>query len=300
MALPRKRPLARDLPLSRHRAARIHHRGLAGHVRQLAARVRQEVPGGHHRPGHRNRRRRAPARRRGGARARNPPADAARLRELAAAVRAGTPAEVDRLAHDPELIVLMETYGDRAASTEMRPAVPVYVDRPGARFAAWYEFFPRCAEGKPDSTSTFRDCMGRVDDAAAMGFDVIYFPPIHPIGFTKRKGRNNSTTSEPGEPGSPYAIGGPAGGHKAVEPDAGHAEGFRVAGEERSGPRAWRSRWISPSTARRTILTSRTIRTGSTSGPTARSNTPRTRPSATRTSTRSTSTATIGKRSGRR
>ena len=152
--------------------------------------------------------------------------DASRLRELAIAVRVGTPADVDRLAHDPEVIVLLETYGDRAAATELRPAVPVYVDRERARFAAWYEFFPRCAEGKPDSTSTFRDCLGRVDDAAAMGFDVIYFPPIHPIGFTKRKGRNNSTTSEPGEPGSPYAIGGPAGGHKQVEPTLGTLKDF--------------------------------------------------------------------------
>ncbi len=82
------------------------------------------------------------------------------------------------------------------------------------------------AEGKPDTTSTFRDCMGRVEDAAAMGFDVIYFTPIHPIGFTKRKGCNNSVTSEPGEPGSPYAIGGPAGGHKMVEPTLGTLKDF--------------------------------------------------------------------------
>ncbi len=159
-------------------------------------------------------------------RAKKLPADAHRLRDLAAIIRAGVPGEVDRLAHDRELIVLMETYADRTVSTEMSPAVPVYVDRPGARFAAWYEFFPRCAEGKADSTSTFRDCLDRIDDAAAMGFDVIYFPPIHPIGFTKRKGRNNSVTSEPGEPGSPYAIGGPAGGHKMVEPTLGTLKDF--------------------------------------------------------------------------
>ncbi len=159
-------------------------------------------------------------------RAKKSPVDSTRLRDLAVAIRTGSPGEVDRLAHDRELIVLMETYGDRAASTEMTPAVPVFVDRPGARFAAWYEFFPRCAEGKPDSTSTFRDCLDRIDDAAAMGFDVIYFPPVHPIGFTKRKGRNNSTTSEPGEPGSPYAIGGPAGGHKTVEPTLGTLKDF--------------------------------------------------------------------------
>lgn len=160
------------------------------------------------------------------ARAKKAPVDAARLRELAAAVRAGDPGEVDRIAHSTELTVLMALYGERAAPTEHKPALPVYVDRKAARFSAWYEFFPRCAEGKPEGGSTFRDCLARVEDAAAMGFDVIYFPPIHPIGFTKRKGRNNSTTSEPGEPGSPYAIGSPAGGHKAVEPALGTLKDF--------------------------------------------------------------------------
>lgn len=160
------------------------------------------------------------------ARAKKAPVDAARLRELAAALRAGLPEAVDHLAHSTELTVLMALYGERAASTEHKPALPVYVDRPQARFAAWYEFFPRCAEGKPNAGSTFRDCLGRVEDAAAMGFDVLYFPPIHPIGLTKRKGRNNSTSSEPGEPGSPYAIGGPAGGHKSVEPALGTLKDF--------------------------------------------------------------------------
>ncbi len=158
--------------------------------------------------------------------AKKTPVDAARLTALAATMRAAPPAEVDRLAHDPEVLVLMATYVDREFSTELRPAVPVYIDREKARFAAWYEFFPRSAEGKPDTTSTFRDCVARVDDAVAMGFDVIYFTPIHPIGFTKRKGRNNSVTSEPGEPGSPYAIGGPAGGHKTVEPTLGTLKDF--------------------------------------------------------------------------
>jgi starch synthase (maltosyl-transferring) len=153
-------------------------------------------------------------------------ADAARLDELAATMRAAPAGEVDLMAHSKEVNVLMVTYADRASATEFKPALPVYVDRLEARYAAWYEFFPRCAEGKHDSTSTFRDCLPRVDDAQAMGFDVIYFPPIHPIGFTKRKGRNNSTTSEPGEPGSPYAIGGPAGGHKTVEPTLGTLKDF--------------------------------------------------------------------------
>ena len=154
--------------------------------------------------------------------------DATRLRALAAEVRADGPEAVDALSRNPELDVLMSLHGRRADETQMAPPLPVWVDRKAAQFAAWYEFFPRSAEGKPESegTSTFRDCLGRVDDAKAMGFDVIYFPPIHPIGFTKRKGRNNAVTSEPGEPGSPYAIGGPAGGHKAVEPTLGTLKDF--------------------------------------------------------------------------
>jgi starch synthase (maltosyl-transferring) len=93
-------------------------------------------------------------------------------------------------------------------------------------FGAWYEFFPRSAEGQADSGSTFRDCLPRVDDAKAMGFDVIYFPPIHPIGHTNRKGRNNAITSEARDPGVPWAIGSEAGGHKAVEPSLGTLADF--------------------------------------------------------------------------
>ena len=108
----------------------------------------------------------------------------------------------------------------------------VYVDRPRALFAQWYEFFPRSAEGRSDKGSTFRDCLPRVDDARAMGFDVIYFPPVHPIGVTARKGKNNSVSCQPGEPGVPYAIGNRhqecpnGGGHKDVAPELGTLEDF--------------------------------------------------------------------------
>jgi len=108
----------------------------------------------------------------------------------------------------------------------------ILVDRKGAGFAAWYEFFPRSAEGLADRGSTFRDCLARVEDAKTMGFDVIYFPPIHPIGITARKGRNNSVTCEPGEPGVPYAIGNRhqkcpnGGGHKDVAPELGSLADF--------------------------------------------------------------------------
>jgi starch synthase (maltosyl-transferring) len=131
-----------------------------------------------------------------------------------------------QLAKNPELTGLMAALPDLELSTEMTPYLKVVVDRPEALVAAWYEFFPRSAEGKADSGSKFRDCLPRIDDAKAMGFDVIYFPPIHPIGFTKRKGKNNSVTSEPGDPGVPYAIGSQFGGHKAVEPELGTLEDF--------------------------------------------------------------------------
>jgi starch synthase (maltosyl-transferring) len=153
-------------------------------------------------------------------------ADAARLQELSNAIRAGEPAEVNEIAHSSELDVLMATYPDRGSATQYAPAPRVVVDRKEARTAAWYEFFPRSAEGRADRGSSFRDCLPRVEDARAMGFDVIYFPPIHPIGQTNRKGRNNSVTCEPGEPGVPYAIGSEWGGHKAIEPALGTFEDF--------------------------------------------------------------------------
>ena len=160
------------------------------------------------------------------------PADQARLAEIAALMRQSTPEEVHAIAHRPELEALMTVWADRRFSTELTPYPRVVADREAARFAAWYEFFPRSAEGLPDRGSTFRDCLGRIDDARAMGFDVIYFPPIHPIGYTARKGRNNSVTCEPGDPGVPYAIGNRfqkcpnGGGHKDVAPELGTLKDF--------------------------------------------------------------------------
>jgi starch synthase (maltosyl-transferring) len=153
-------------------------------------------------------------------------ADRKRLLEFSQQISTGANSEIRAIAQSGELAVLMATYPDRAAATQYHPPLRVVVDRPIALIAAWYEFFPRSAEGRGDRGSTFRDCLPRVDDARAMGFDVIYFPPIHPIGHTNRKGRNNSTTYEPGEPGVPWAIGSEAGGHKAVEPSLGTLEDF--------------------------------------------------------------------------
>src|SRR5437588_1843281 len=152
--------------------------------------------------------------------------DSARLLELSRRMcKAGT-AEINEIAQSRELEVLMATYADRDNATHFAPAPRIIVDRPAAQIGAWYEFFPRSAEGRADHGSTFRDCLERVDDAKAMGFNVIYFPPIHPIGHTNRKGRNNSVICEPDDPGVPWAIGSEAGGHKAVEPALGTLEDF--------------------------------------------------------------------------
>ncbi len=111
----------------------------------------------------------------------------------------------------------------------------VTVDRERARFSAWYEMFPRSAAAEPGRHGTFKDCERWIPHIEKMGFNVLYFPPIHPIGTTHRKGRNNSPRAEAGDPGSPWAIGGAEGGHKSIHPALGTLEDFRrllrVAGE---------------------------------------------------------------------
>ncbi len=103
---------------------------------------------------------------------------------------------------------------------------PVISDRRRAECGAWYEMFPRSQGPDPTRSATWAECESRLPEIAAMGFDVVYLPPIHPIGRTHRKGRNNSLVAEPGDPGSPYAIGGPEGGHDAIEPGLGTLADF--------------------------------------------------------------------------
>ncbi|MGB3290596.1 MAG: maltotransferase domain-containing protein [Burkholderiaceae bacterium] len=104
---------------------------------------------------------------------------------------------------------------------------PLTVDRREARFSSWYELFPRSQSPSPGTHGTFRDVIDRLSAIRDMGFDTLYFPPIHPIGQTNRKGRNNALSAAPGEPGSPYAIGSAAGGHDAVHPELGTLDDFQ-------------------------------------------------------------------------
>ena len=104
---------------------------------------------------------------------------------------------------------------------------PLDVDRPAAQFASWYELFPRSITDDPERHGSFNDVHQRLPMIRDMGFDVLYFPPIHPIGKKHRKGRNNALQAEPSDPGSPYAIGSPEGGHDAIHPELGTREDFR-------------------------------------------------------------------------
>ena len=107
------------------------------------------------------------------------------------------------------------------------PPLTIEVDREKARFSSWYELFPRSAGNTPGQHGTFADVTALLPQISAMGFDVLYLPPIHPIGVTERKGPNNRAKAETGDPGSPWAIGGAAGGHKSIHPELGTLEDFR-------------------------------------------------------------------------
>ena len=145
--------------------------------------------------------------------------------EVASLLEKVSPQDLLEVLQSDDLQRLMDQFPDRELSTTSE-SLGVIVERERARFSAWYEFFPRGAEGRGDRHSTFRDCLPRLDDAQAMGFDIIYLPPIHPIGITARKGRNNTLNAMPGDVGSPWAIGGPAGGHREIEPQLGTMEDF--------------------------------------------------------------------------
>jgi starch synthase (maltosyl-transferring) len=146
--------------------------------------------------------------------------------ELKSLSRAGGEA-VAKLARNEELAALMRRYTDRSRATTYDKQLRVTVDREKARYSSWYEMFPRSSATAPDKHGTFRDCIERLRYVSGMGFDVLYFPPIHPIGRILRKGKNNTTESSPDDPGSPWAIGAKEGGHMAIHPALGTIEEFK-------------------------------------------------------------------------
>ncbi|GIW05469.1 MAG: alpha-1,4-glucan:maltose-1-phosphate maltosyltransferase [Dehalococcoidia bacterium] len=152
--------------------------------------------------------------------------DAKLLAAAAKTLRTGRAAAIDKAA-SPHLAELMRRWTDHTTSSRYARDLPLWVDRERARFSAWYELFPRSYAAIPGEHGTFADLERHLDYVAEMGFDVLYLPPIHPIGVTNRKGKNNATTAEPGDPGSPWAIGSAAGGHKAIHPQLGTLEDFR-------------------------------------------------------------------------
>ena len=150
--------------------------------------------------------------------------DSNRLKAYAAAVRKGRATATAALGD--ELAQLMERYVDKSLAVTYPKELEVVVDADQARFSAWYELFPRSA-GAPGTHGTFSDVERRLPAIAEMGFDILYLPPIHPIGRSFRKGANNSVKAGKDEPGSPWAIGSEEGGHKSVNPQLGTLADFR-------------------------------------------------------------------------
>jgi len=135
------------------------------------------------------------------------------------------PQQLRGVAMDDTLLELARIHAPRHGATQSA-AYPVWVDRERARFSTWYETFPRSL-GQPGEHGTFRDVERHLGRIAAMGFDVLYLPPIHPIGRSNRKGRNNTTQAQPDDVGSPWGIGAEEGGHTAIHPRLGTLEDFR-------------------------------------------------------------------------
>jgi starch synthase (maltosyl-transferring) len=155
------------------------------------------------------------------------PDDDARIRKLLLVFDGGDTSRRTELILSTELHALMARCQPRSHAERYPRELEIIVDRKAARFAAWYEMFPRSQGKVAGRSASFDDCIARLPDIAGLGFDVVYLVPIHPIGRINRKGKNNSTVAEPGDPGSPYAIGSAEGGHRAVHPELGTLADFR-------------------------------------------------------------------------
>ena len=160
-------------------------------------------------------------------------ADAAWLQDRARVLRSQQePKDLRTHATDPMLHELALRYPDKRFATESDRELEIVVEPPRARFSSWYEFFPRSRSVEAGAAEvgmhgTFADCEKRLDYVAELGFNVVYLPPIHPIGTTFRKGRNNAPEAAPGDCGSPWAIGSEEGGHKAIHRELGTIKDFR-------------------------------------------------------------------------
>ncbi len=165
-------------------------------------------------------------------------AERERLREWAERIndKAAEP-DAAQLALDEELADLAAKYPDRLLAARYDKELEVCVEREKARFSAWYEIFPRSCAREPGGHGTLADCESWLPYIESMGFDVLYFPPIHPIGTTNRKGRNNTNGTAAEDVGSPWAIGNAYGGHKSIAPELGTVEDFErlVAAARRHG-----------------------------------------------------------------
>lgn len=149
-----------------------------------------------------------------------------RLQNFDTTLRSEQPARA-QAALDEELAAIMKQYSEAQWPTTHDKELTVTVDRGKARFSTWYEMFPRSCASAPGKHGTFKDCIKRLPYVASMGFDVLYLPPIHPIGRQFRKGKNNTLTPGPDDTGSPWAIGGEEGGHKSIHPQLGSIADFR-------------------------------------------------------------------------
>ncbi len=160
--------------------------------------------------------------------------DVRALREMAVLFRAGAkPSAIDEyneavsLAESEQFAHYTKAYPERQHLARYQPVLGVEVDRAKAGFSTWYCLFPRSASREENKHGTFKDVEALLPRIADLGFDVLYLPPIHPIGTAHRKGKNNSVACEPGEPGVPYGIGSEAGGHDAIHAELGTVDDFK-------------------------------------------------------------------------
>lgn len=154
--------------------------------------------------------------------------DAKRLNKFITDIRtAQTLEEQAKIALDPHIAEISARYRpEESKVSHYRLKLPLQVDRTKALFSSWYECFLRSCASKGGTHGTFRDCIALLDDVVAMGFDILYLPPIHPIGTTARKGKNNALNAEASDPGSPWAIGSKEGGHRAIHSSLGTLDDF--------------------------------------------------------------------------